>query len=76
MAVMLETSLGEMVFDLHTDLCPKVTHVALDPLSISIPPCVLPARPIFSRYLHVASQRDKQHEKEGKKVGPGDMDIP
>ena len=26
MAVMLETSLGDMVFDLHTDLCPKVVR--------------------------------------------------
>jgi len=36
MAVMLETSLGDMVFDLHTDLCPKVGRA---------PTARLPARP-------------------------------
>ena len=75
MAVMLETSLGEMVFDLHTDLCPKVAHVALEPLSMPILPRVLPAQSLgtFCMYLPL---RIKMHEKEGKQVGPGDMDIP
>jgi hypothetical protein len=53
MAVMLETSLGEMVFDLHTDLCPKVSHVALEPLSMPILPCVLPAQS-FRHFLDVS----------------------
>jgi hypothetical protein len=53
MAVMLETSLGEMVFDLHTDLCPKVAHVALEPLSMPIRPRVLPAQS-FRHFLDVS----------------------
>jgi hypothetical protein len=51
---MLETSLGEMVFDLHTELCPKVAHVALEPLSRPILP-LRSSRPIFWHFLHVSA---------------------
>jgi hypothetical protein len=37
MSVLMETSLGEMVFDLHTDLCPKVSADALDRASVRVP---------------------------------------
>ena len=43
MSVLIETSLGDMVFDLHTDLCPKVRPTALG-VAVPSAPSAAPLR--------------------------------